>query len=433
MQSNHSKRDRASWGVFAALWAVLAAAAGGGASAAPVETVLHSFMGGPSDGSFPEAGLIADSSGNLYGTTIAGGKPGYGTVVKLSPGGTETVLHSFTGGTDGAGPLAGLIADSRGNLYGTAEKVVFKLSPSGTETVLYSFTGGSDGNGADAGLIADSSGNLYGTTIAGGKSGYGTVVKLSPGGTETVLYSFCSLPNCTDGSFPIAGLIADSSGNLYGTTVFGGASGDGVVFKLTPGGTETVLYSFTGGSDGANPYAGLFADSSSNLYGTAEYGGARSCLGMNVGCGVVFKLSPSGTETVLYSFTGGSDGGNPTAGLIADSSGNLYGTTSAGASGSGCGGKFDFGCGVVFKLSPNGTYTVLHSFTGGSDGGVPLAGLIADSSGNLYGTTEGGGDLECNTPDVPVLGCGVVFKLTGTGFVTGIPLRELQRQACDRP
>ena len=256
------------------------------------------------------------------------------------------MLYSFTG-SDGSEPFAGLIADSSGNLYGTTQSggasgghgVVFKLSPSGTETVLHTFTGGSDGGIPRAGLIADTGGNLYGTTAGGGASNAGTVFKLSPSGTETVLYSFTG----SDGSGPFAGLIADSSGNLYGTTQSGGASGGhGVVFKLSPGGTETVLYSFTGGSDGGTPRAGLIADSSGNLYGTTQFGGP-GCGG--VGCGVVFKLSPSGTETVLYSFTG-SDGSGPFPGLIADSSGNLYGTTlSGGASG---------GHGVVFKLTGAG-------------------------------------------------------------------------------
>jgi uncharacterized repeat protein (TIGR03803 family) len=259
MQSKHSKRSRTFWG-FAALWATLAAAAGGGALAAPVETVLHSFAGGPSDGAVPQAGLIADSSGNLYGTTREGGSGG----------------------------------------------VVFKLSPSGTYTVFYSFTGGSNGGAPFARLLADSSGNLYGTTYAGGRSNAGVVFKLSASGTYTVLYSFCSLPGCRDGNQPDAGLIADSSGNLYGTTIAGGGSGNGTVFKLSPAGTETVLYSFTGGRDGGGP-GGLIADSSGNLYGAAGGGSGTGCEGSP--CGVVFKLSPSGTYTVLYAFTGGSDGG----------------------------------------------------------------------------------------------------------------------------
>jgi uncharacterized repeat protein (TIGR03803 family) len=422
MHSKNGHGSRAAWARgIAAVWAVLAAAAGGGALAAPTETVLYSFNGGPSDGSGPQAGLIADSSGNLYGTTYSGGPVGAGVVFKLSSSGTETVLYRFIGfSSDGANPFAGLIADSSGNFYGTTQNggglnaagTVFKLSPGGTETVLYTFTIGADGFNPRAGLIADSSGNLYGTTFQGGAGAStscyeitcGVVFKLSPGGTYTLLQTFGG----GNGGNPYAGsLIADSSGNLYGTTEFGGlgcstsiegatACGPGTVFKLTPGGTETVLYIFTGGSDGANPFAGLIADSSGNLYGTTCCGGASRN-------GVVFKLTPGGTETVLHSFTGvPSDGASPFAGLIADSAGNLYGTTAfGGASNSG----------VVFKLSPGGTETVLYIFTGGSDGGTPYAGRYADSTGNLYGTTQVGG----------ASGNGVVFKLTGTGFVTGTP------------
>ena len=256
------------------------------------------------------------------------------------------------------------------------------------------------------GLIADSAGNLYGTTSGGGASYKGVVFKLAPDGTETVLHSFPGFPS--DGNSPYAGLIADSAGNLYGTTLSrDSVSHAGVVFKLAPNGTagwtETVLHSFTGfPTDGALPYAGLIADSAGNLYGATTGGGAS-------GQGVVFKLAPDGTETVLHAFTGGSDGAYPGVGpLIADSAGNLYGTTTGGGGGPGASGQ-----GVVFKLAPNGTggwtESVLYSFTGGSDGGQPFYGsLIADGAGNLYGTTVGGG----------ASGAGVVFKLSGTGFVT---------------
>jgi uncharacterized repeat protein (TIGR03803 family) len=411
MYNHNSGNNSASstWG-FVVLCAALAVAAGS-ASAAPIETVLHSFTG--SDGANPQAGLIADSAGNLYGTTEFGGASGNGVVFKLSSSGTYTVLHSFTG-SDGANPFAGLIADSSGNLYGTTNGggnpainagVVFELSPSGTYTVLHSFcssTGCSDGTSSQAGLIADSSGNLYGTTPGGGvpgtcsSSGCGVVFELSPSGTYAVLHSFTG---SFDGAIPAAGLIADSNRNLYGTTEFtaGVGTGNGVVFKLSSSGTYTVLHSFTG-SDGANPFAGLLADSSGNLYGTTGYGGASND-------GVVFKLSPGGSETVLYSFAG-TDGIRPAAGLIADRNGNLYGTTSSGGAS---------GNGVVFKLSPSGTYTVLYSFTG-SDGSDPeQAALIADSTGNLYGTTKFGG----------ASGNGVVFKLAGTGFVTAIPALQV--------
>ncbi|MGA7384143.1 MAG: choice-of-anchor tandem repeat GloVer-containing protein [Methylocella sp.] len=440
MQTNKAKRRLPHFARgFAALCAALAVAAAGSASAAPTETVLHSFTGGVGDGIFPFAGLIADSAGNLYGTTNQGGGSecnglGCGVVFKLSPGGSETVLHSFCslpGCRGGANPVSGLIADRAGDLYGTTpgggaanDGVVFKLSPGGTETVLYSFCGKpgcSDGAGPGAGLIADRHGNLYGTTGGGGGSGCGgvgcgVVFKLSPPilpatkWTETVLHTFAG----SDGAGP-GGLIADSKGNLYGTTSYGGASDGGVVFKLAPNGTETVLYSFCSlpsCSDGALPLGGLIADRAGNLYGTTYEGGGSECSYPGPGfCGVVFKLSPGGTETVLHSFAGGDDGELPEAGLIADASGNLYGTTMGGGA-TGCPPP---GCGVVFKLSPGGTETVLHAFCslpGCGDGAYPTAGLIADSAGNLYGTASG---------DDPSRMGGVVFKLAGTGFVAPGP------------
>jgi uncharacterized repeat protein (TIGR03803 family) len=378
--------------------------------------VLYQFQGKQS-GAAPVAGLIADAAGNLYGTTQAGGQGGKtglcgggcGTVFKLAPDGTETVLYAFKyakNQKDGSIPKASLIADGAGNLYGTTEEgagngcggfgcgTVFKLTPHGKETVLYAFKGGSnDGDTPQAGLIADSAGNLYGTTSFGGsfagadcdQVGCGTIFKLAPNGTETVLYKFNGETG-SDGAVPLGNLIADAAGNLYGTTVRGGStgctgSGCGTVFKLAPNGTETVLYTFQGGLDGANPLGSLIADAAGNLYGTTENGGSTGCFN-NGGCGTVFKIAPDGTETLLYAFQGGSDGINPEAGLVADASGNLYGTTTFG------GAKMK---GTVFRLAPNGTETVLYSFQGKSDGGVPYAGLISDAAGNLYGTTEFGG------------------------------------------
>ena len=291
----------------------------------------------------------------------------------------ETALYTFTGGFDGGYPAATLISDANGNLYGTTFAggasdfgVVFKVSPKGKETVLYSFC--TQANCADGahpragGLISDAKGNLYGTAYYGGASGYGVVYKVSPERNETVLYSFTG---GTDGANPYAGVISDAKGRLYGTTSYGGAFGKGVVFKVSPKGEETVLYNFTGGSDGANPTAGVISDAKGNLYGTTSYGGA-------FGYGVVYKVSPERNETVLYSFTGGTDGANPYAGVISDAKGNLYGTTPFG-------GAYDHG--VMYKVSPEHKETVLHSFTGGADGDNPYAGLIFDAEGNLYGTT----------------------------------------------
>jgi uncharacterized repeat protein (TIGR03803 family) len=318
------------------LGAALVAAVGFSSIAATQQlTILYSFNG--DDGASPHADLIADPAGNLYGTTYGGGAGGQGTVFQLTPSGTLTVLHSFIGG-DGSRPGAGLIADAAGNLYGTTitggagdAGTVFQLTPSGDLIILYSFTGGSDGALPFAGVIADAAGNLYGTTIDGGAGGQGTVFQLDPSGTLTVLYS------SNEGS-PWAGLIADAAGNLYGTTDAG--DGPGTVFQLTPSGTLTVLHRFTG-SDGAVPHGRLIADAAGNLYGTTHNGGAY------IGYGTVFQLDSSGTLTVLHSFTGGSDGAYPEAGLIADTAGNLYGTTAGGGAGTNCA----QGCGTVFELT----------------------------------------------------------------------------------
>jgi uncharacterized repeat protein (TIGR03803 family) len=279
-------------------------------------TVLYRFRGFPDDGYFPETVLVEDAASNLYGVTNEGGTSNFGTVFKVDASGEEIILHNFSGppdgGGDGASPSAGLIRDAAGNLYGVTggggaygAGTVFELKTNGEETLLYSFTGGSDGGGPDSVLIFDSEGNLYGTTKDGGSSvvcdgGCGTVFELLPANgswTETALYSFCSLSDCADGEEPLVGpLVRDSAGNLYGTTIFGGAyrncNGDacGVIFKLDPTGKETVLHSFTGGADGAFPYSGLVRDSSGNLYGTAWQGGA-TCF-TSYTCGVVFKITP---------------------------------------------------------------------------------------------------------------------------------------------
>jgi uncharacterized repeat protein (TIGR03803 family) len=283
------------------------------------ETILHKFSGG-SDGFFPEALLVEDAAGDLYGTTIDGGPPpaDAGTVLKVDKTGKETRLYSFTGGSDGCFPAPGVVLDAAGNLYGIAVQggaafcnsgygVVFKLDTTGKLTVLHTF-GVSDGAYPSSVLLLDSAGNLYGTTSAGGNSsacgptGCGTVFRLSPltngSWTETVLYSFCSIDNCSDGEEPGGGLVRDSAGNLYGTTHFGGTSrcggsGCGVVFKLDNHGQETVLHSFTGRADGADPSARLIRDKANNLYGTTFYGGDLNCtIGSGHGCGVVFKLTP---------------------------------------------------------------------------------------------------------------------------------------------
>jgi uncharacterized repeat protein (TIGR03803 family) len=376
--------------LFAAVLGLLATAAP--SARAQTEIVLHSFMGMP-DGNGPHGRLVRDSKGNFYGTTVAGGS-NYGVVFKLTSTGKEKVFYSFTGTPDGENSYAGLIRDAAGNFYGTTlgggnapcsyEKnigcgTVFKLDSASTETVLHSFAGPPDGYAPRGGLIRDAQGNLYGTTSFGGAYGNnGTVFKLDSAGTETVLHSFTG---SLDGAYPLADLIRDAQGNLYGTTDLGGVSGYGSVFKLDSTGSLTVLHSFAGGADGANPSSGMINDPQGNLYGTTYAGGVYSY-------GTVFKLTPTGVETVLYSFAGNPDGSNPSGGLVRDAQGNLYGTTSFG-------GAYYYG--TVFKLTPNRTETVLYSFTSGNDGGLPYAPLIRDKQGNLYGTTNVGGTYNYGT------------------------------------
>jgi len=378
-------------------------------------TVLHKFTG-PPDGANPYAGLLRNAAGNLYSTTYEGGDGtgcenyGCGTVFRMDTSGEETVLYSFTGGTDGGRPLANLIMDAAGNLYGTTSSggtencdpscgTVYELKKNGGLTVLHSFAGfQSDGCEPYAGLLRDKAGNLYGTTLGCGAYSFGTVFRVDTTGTETVLYNFTG---GRDGGGPSAGLISDKSGNLYGTTFDGGAYEYGVVFKLTPssgGWKESVLYSFAGGANGGYTDAGLIFDKAGNLYGSTLRGGAYDA-------GMVFKLSPSTKGAwnirVLYSFTGNNDGGSPRASVIFDKSGNLYGTTQVG-------GYYQYG--TVFELKPThkGQWkeSVLWDFTGGADGANPYAGLIEDGDGNLYGTALNGGDLKCDG------GCGTVWKLT---------------------
>lgn len=383
-------------------------------ASAQTESILYNFcsLSNCDDGEIPQAGLAIDASGNLYGTTQTGGTYNQGTAFKLSPTGTFTLLHTFGSTTnDGTAPEAPLILDSKGNLYGTTTSggthdkgTVFELTPSGTETILYNFcsTGGTkctDGSSPMAGLLRDKRGNLYGTTSTGGVYGLtltkGVVFKLSPNGTEKVLHSF---GNGSDGSTPMAGLIMDSAGNFYGTTLWGGnyntcAEGCGTVFKVTPAGAETVLYEFCAGvtsncSDATQPQAPLLRDKAGNLYGTTTVGGKNFF-------GTVFRISPTGTEKILHAFAGNpSDGSNPAGGMVMDTAGNLYGTTLYGGS---------FGqYGIVYKITAAGKETILHNFDF-NDGAFPPGGLVMDSSGNLYGTTEGGTSSADNV--------GVVFKV----------------------
>jgi uncharacterized repeat protein (TIGR03803 family) len=399
---------------------ILAFAAVAPLAQAQTFTVIHKFTG-PPDGGFPNGGVIVDSKGNIYGTTSEGGTGscdgGCGTVYKFSPSGKETILYSFTGiNGDGKYPQGELVRDSAGNLYGTTSGggtsgtacdgygcgTVFKLNAAGQETVLYNFSGGVDGATPEAGVVRDSAGNLYGTTKLGGAYGWGTVFTVDESGTESVLHSFDGANG--DGGDPVAGLILDSAGMLFGTTQGGGILnshcipgleiGCGTVFQVSTAGAESVLYEFTGYSDGNTPSGNVARDSEGNLYGTSQPQPTP------VGYGTIFELDGAGKFTVLHTFTGGEGGADPFAGLIRDSAGNLYGTTYQGGSGGSTCQTFDGGCGVAFEYSNEGRFSVLHSFTGGADGGWLFAPLALDSKGNLYGTANIGG-----------IGDGTVFKI----------------------
>lgn len=326
------------------------------------------------------------------------------------PSYTETVLYNFAGGSDGKSPVSGLLKGRKGAFFGTTSSggngccgTVYALTPDGlggyTETVLYAFTAGGDG-GAPSGVVADDTGALYGTGGIGGASGAGVVYKLTPNGSgydESVIYSFTG---GSDGSEPDAPLIADANGNLYGTTLDGGGTcGCGVVFELTPGQsgyTESVLYTFQGGSDGANPSSELLLGANGVIYGTTDYGGPASV-------GTVFKLKPTKNgyvEKVLYAFQGGADGEFVASGLVADATGALYGTTLQGGA---------HNKGVVYKLvfGAQMTESVVYDFKSGTDGAYPEGTPLLDSRGNFYGATQGGGLNDCSGLE----GCGTVYEL----------------------
>jgi uncharacterized repeat protein (TIGR03803 family) len=352
--------------------------------------VLYQFNGMP-DGAFPQGGLISDGVGNFYGLTQNGGivgnvdcSQGCGTVFKFNlQTNLETVLYSFTGNPDGAFPTGSLARDSAGNLYGTTTGggansigTVFKLDATGTETVLHSFSGGAtDGAVPQAGgVILDSASDVYGTTVSGGGlgcggSGCGTIFKIdAQTGAETVLYSFAGEP---DGELPSGVLLRDAVGNLYGTTSSGGTWGQGTVFKLDATGKEHVVHNFTGTPDGRVPDAGLIGDGKGGFYSVTNLGGA-------FGEGTVFEIDRN-TETILHSFAGG-DGSMPQGSLVKDPSGNLYGTTFQGGA---------FLAGTVFELDTAGTETILHNFSG-PDGANPSGNLVRARNGNLYGSASAG-------------------------------------------
>lgn len=360
--------------------------------------VLHDFQSG-TDGASPLNGtLIADDGGNLYGATGSGGTNQVGTIFKISPDGAEIVLYSLT--VDNAFPNGTLLLDKSGNLYGTSYAggggtcypfgcgTVFKLAADGTLSTLHGFIGGNDGSSPLTGLVADSNGNLFGTTYEGGDPscdvhGCGTIYKIAPDGTETILHVFEP-----EQDYPSGGLLLDGSGNLFGTTC---GSYHGSVFKLTGNGNFKALHLFSG-SDGSCPQGDLISDKAGNLYGTTASGGSE-------GHGAVFKVARDGSETTLYSFTGKSDGGEPVSGVVMDGTGDIYGTTISG--GNRC--TKHYACGVVFELSSTGTEAVLHDFS--RQKGWLANRLLLKRNGALYGTTERGGMKSCGH------GCGVVFQI----------------------
>jgi len=343
--------------------------------------VLHAFQGGSAgDGARPVADLLRDSAGNLYGTTAEGGDNQQGTVFKVAPDGIETVLLKFDY-DDGDTPVAGLIADEAGNLYGTTGfggaggvGAVFEVAPNGAETLLYSFDSNAGlGWHPSQRLLRDSTGTLYGTAADGrlNKDQYGTVFKLDPNGTFAELHAF---KGGADGAYPSSPLLIDRAGALYGTTAEGG-SGYGVIFKIMSDSRERILYAFP-----ATAYSpsGLTMDRAGIFY-TSVQGGDH-------GYGGVFKVAADGTGALLYSFRGNDDGANPNPGLILDKSGALYGTTASG------GGRCvkRMGGGTIFKITPDGSETVLCVFDG-RQGRSPAAGLTIDKKGNFYGTASEAG------------------------------------------
>ena len=384
--------------------AVMATLAGA-AWAANSTPVIYSFAGA-NDGEYTDTELVMDSAGNLYGTSVQGGIYGGGTVFQLAPSGsgwTHTVLYNFTGGADGGEPYKGVTLDAHGNLYGTAVTggggsceggcgVVYKLDNSGgvwSQRVIHEFTGGNDGSGPGSPVAFDKHGKLYGMTPTGGADGFGVVYELKPASNSvwslTVIHTFTGGLDGLGGS--ASRLLIDAAGNVYGVSTVGGANGFGNVFELTSSGGKwhlTTLYSFKDQPDGASPYGGVIFDKDGNLYGTTYYAGANDV-------GTVYKLTHSNgawTESVIYSFKGGSDGDSSISTLVADAKGNFYGTTSDG-------GAVGCGCGTIFKVAPSSggswTESVAYRFPGVPKAGFAYNGMVSDSKGNFYGATVHGG------------------------------------------
>ncbi len=413
------------------------------ATASPGQTYTTLFSFGGTNGANPFAGLVQGFDGDFYGMTPTGGSTsgssacpfGCGTVFKLTPAGAVTTLYNFCSQTncpDGELPYGGLMLATNGNLYGTTAGggangygTVFEITPKGKLTTLHSFCSEpscADGSGSIAGLVQGTSGNFYGTAVHGGANntcsqGCGTIFKMTPGGKLTTLYSFCSQAKCADGQYPQSNLVQGSNGSFYGTTGAGGSSictyGCGTAFEITPAGKLTTLYTFCSQSpcaDGQFPVGALVQSNDGTFYGVTSYGGAHNS-------GSIFGMSPSGTLTTLYSFcleNFCADGGYPYAGLVQATDGNLYGVTGGGGA---------FGHGSIFEMSSSGALTPLYGFclqSGCADGAYPWTALTQGTDGKFYGTTYGGG-ID-NSTDCPS-GCGTMFSLsTGLShFVETLP------------
>ncbi len=376
-------------------------------SGAQTYTTLYSFQGPAfGDGQSPYGALYRDVDGDIYGTTNGGGTDDLGTLFKVTASGQETVLFSFTHAS-GANPRGGVTRSGNGNLFGTNTNYArgngswFSLNPTTNEVAVHPLWPDTQGNYPNAGMVADGQGNTYSTTEGGGDincgkpKGCGVVFEITPSGHEKVIYAFTR----RDGSSPDATLGIDKQGNLFGTTYLGGIpnyfypQGCGVVFKVTPSGSESVLYAFKCGHDGTHPESSLSVDDNGNVFGVSGNGGEDY-----LGC--IFKLTPQGRFVVLHSFSGGVDSWLPSSLLTRDSFGNLYGIAGEGGV---------FGCGTIFKLDTSGAFTVLYAFPcpARGEGG---SGLTLDDEGNLYGTTCGfWSGPQCSASDGS---CGTVFKLT---------------------
>lgn len=371
-------------------------------------SVLYSFGGVANDGVSPEGKLAVDSDGNLYGTTNSGGTGNAGTIFKIDSAGNETILHNFVG-TDGVSPTGGVIRDPDGNLYGTTQRggdltqctnagcgTIFKLDPSGTLTTLHVFEAGTDGS-SPTGSLLSFNGELYGVTEFGGSGqDRGTIFKVSKNGRYNVLHRFSG---GIVGQDP-KGITADSTGNLYGVAYLGGdKAGSGLIFKLDTANHLTDVFLFPGGREGSHPVGRILLDANGNFHGMTQWGGDLDChVSIAGGCGVAYRVSSTGVESVLHKFgkTGVTDGKSPIGSLV-DAGGVLYGTTAAG--GDMCG---NGDCGTLFRIGKDGTYTQLHDFPAFAGDATFPGELTLDSAGNLYGVSESGGQFLSGT----------VFKVT---------------------